>query len=74
MSGYFVDTQRPFFIAISRHFQLATFRGEDPGSADKCLSIVVFLVLPESVSALASVNTVPKCVCVCLCLLLEGYR
>lgn len=62
MSGYYVDICRLYFIAISRHFQLATFRGQDPGSADQCC----VLVLPESPSALPPDSTVPECVCVCL--------
>lgn len=55
-----------FLIAISRHFQLATFRGEDQGSADQCLTVVVVFVLPESPSVLSSDTTAPKCVCVCV--------
>lgn len=60
-----------FFRAISRHLQLAIFRGEDPGSAEQCLTIVAVFGLPEPASALASDNTICECVCVCLCLLLE---
>ncbi|PKU45230.1 hypothetical protein llap_4457 [Limosa lapponica baueri] len=63
MADYWEDIHGPFFKAISKPLQLATFGGEDLGSADRCLSIVVVLVLPEYSAAPASDNTVPERVC-----------
>lgn len=62
MSDYWEGIHGPFFKAISKYLQLATFRGEDLGSAGRCLSVVVVLAFPKCPAALASDNTVPECV------------